>query len=444
MATIEEIMNEIKYKNPQEPEFYQAVHEILLSIYDFLYSNKQYLQYKIIERIVEPERIIIFRIPWIDDKGKPQVNRGFRVEMNSLLGPYKGGFRFHPSVNLSIIKFLAFEQMFKNSLTLLPIGSGKGGADFNPKGCSRNEIINFCQSFVNEFYKYAGEFIDIPGSDIGAGQKEMDFLFSQLKRIKNTFTGTIAGKSLHSGGSLLREQAPGYSVIYFAERMLNTQGDSIRGKRCVVSGSGIVAQYAIEQIIQQGGRCVSVSDSDGTIYDKNGITEEKLAYIKELKNIHAERIVKYAERFDCEYLKGKSPWSLACDIAIPAATQNEISEKDAHTLLSNGCMCVSEAAEMPCSPEAAAVFRNAKILYAPAKAANAGGVAVSSFELSQNSAHTNWTKEEVNSRLEETIIKIHDECVEYGNENGYINYSKGANIAAFVRIADAMLEQGLV
>lgn len=432
-------------KDPHQAEFHQAVHEVIETIAPFLLENPKYLKAKIPERMVEPERIIIFRVPWFDDRGEVQVNRGYRIEMNSAIGPYKGGLRFHPTVNLSILKFLAFEQVLKNSLTSLPMGGGKGGSDFEPKGKSDNEVMRFCQSFMTELQRHIGASTDVPAGDIGVGGREIGFLFGQYKRIRNEFTGVLTGKGIDWGGSLVRPEATGYGAVYFAEEMLKAQGESLVGKTACISGSGNVAQYAAEKILQRGGKVVTMSDSSGTIFDKDGIDREKLNYIMELKNIHRERIKEYAEKFGCEYLEGKRPWSVPCDIAMPCATENEIDEQDAISLLANGCKVVSEGANMPSTYEAVHQFLKAKILFAPGKAANAGGVAVSGLEMTQNSMRLSWTREEVDARLHGIMKNIHDMSVKYGKEkDGSINYVKGANIAGFVKVANSMLAQGLV
>lgn len=432
-------------KDPHQAEFHQAVHEVIETIAPFLLENPKYLKAKIPERMVEPERIIIFRVPWFDDRGEVQVNRGYRIEMNSAIGPYKGGLRFHPTVNLSILKFLAFEQVLKNSLTSLPMGGGKGGSDFEPKGKSDNEVMRFCQSFMTELQRHIGASTDVPAGDIGVGGREIGFLFGQYKRIRNEFTGVLTGKGIDWGGSLIRPEATGYGAVYFAEEMLKAQGESLAGKTACISGSGNVAQYAAEKILQRGGKVVTMSDSSGTIFDKDGIDREKLNYIMELKNIHRERIKEYAEKFGCEYLEGKRPWSVPCDIAMPCATENEIDEQDAISLLANGCKVVSEGANMPSTYEAVHQFLKAKILFAPGKAANAGGVAVSGLEMTQNSMRLSWTREEVDARLHGIMKNIHDMSVKYGKEkDGSINYVKGANIAGFVKVANSMLAQGLV
>ncbi len=444
-SKVSAFMAKVKAKNPNEPEFLQAVQEVVESLMPFIEENPKYKEHKILERMVEPERVIIFRVPWIDDKGDIQVNRGYRIEMNSAIGPYKGGLRFHPTVNLSILKFLAFEQVFKNSLTTLPMGGGKGGSDFDPKGKSDNEVMRFCQSFMTELYRHIGPNTDVPAGDIGVGGREIGYLFGQYKRIVNEFTGVLTGKGLEWGGSLIRPEATGYGCVYFAEEMLSTRGESVKGKTVVVSGSGNVAQYAIEKINQLGGKVVTASDSNGFIYDPKGIDDEKLKYIMWLKNVKRGRIKEYAEKYGCEYYEGKTPWGIKCDIALPCATQNEINAEDATTLVRNGCICVSEGANMPSTPEAVEIFLEHKILYAPGKAANAGGVATSGLEMTQNSLRLSWTREEVDSYLHRIMKNIHATCVKYGKKSdGFINYVDGANIGGFVKVADAMIAQGIV
>lgn len=441
---IDEVMNDVIRKNPGEPEFHQAVREVVESLTPFIEKNPKYKDAKIIERIVEPERVIMFRVPWLDDKGEIQVNKGYRIEMNSAIGPYKGGLRFHPSVNLSILKFLAFEQVFKNSLTTLPMGGGKGGSDFDPKGKSENEIMKFCQSFMTELSRHIGPDTDVPAGDIGVGGREIGYMFGQYKRLRNEFTGVLTGKGLAWGGSLIRPEATGYGCVYFVQEMLKTQKESFKGKVCAVSGSGNVAQYTVEKLLELGAKVVTLSDSDGFIYDKAGINQKKLEYVMELKNVRRGRIKEYAKQFKCEYVDKKRPWQVKCDIAFPSATQNEISKEDAKMLVKNGCIAIGEGANMPTTPEGITVFQEAKILYAPGKAANAGGVATSGLEMSQNSMRLSWSREEVDRRLHDIMIAIHENCVLYGKEGKYINYVKGANIAGFVKVADAMIAQGLV
>ena len=441
--TIQQFMDLVNRKNPNEPEFIQAVQEVVESLDDFIDDNPKYVG--VLERMVEPERTIIFRVPWISDKGEFVINRGFRIEMNSSIGPYKGGLRFHPSVNLSILKFLAFEQVLKNSLTTLPLGGAKGGSDFDPKGKSDLEIMKFCQSFMNELQRHIGASTDVPAGDIGVGGREIGFLFGQYKRIRNEFTGVLTGKSLEWGGSLIRPEATGYGCSYFAENMLQTRQDSIKGKTVVISGSGNVAQYACEKVTQLGGKVLTLSDSNGYIYDKDGIDAEKLAFIMELKNVKRGRISEYAEKYKCEYVAGKTPWHVKCDIAMPCATQNELDYNDAVALVKNGCICISEGANMPSTPAAVEYFLEEKILYAPGKASNAGGVATSGLEMAQNSMRLNWTREHVDEELKHIMKNIHETCIKHGKDkDGYINYVRGANIGGFVKVAEAMLAQGLV
>ena len=442
---VDEFMAKIIAKNPDESEFHQAAKEVIESVMPFIEDNPQYKHAKILERIVEPERVIMFRVPWINDKGDIQVNRGFRIEMNSAIGPYKGGLRFHPTVNLGILKFLAFEQVFKNSLTTLPMGGGKGGSDFDPKGKSDNEVMRFCQSFMNELQRHIGPDTDIPAGDIGVGGREIGYLFGQYKKIRNEFTGVLTGKGIEWGGSLIRPEATGYGAVYFAEEMIKLKGADIKGKIVSVSGSGNVAQYAIEKVNHLGGKVVTLSDSAGYIYDPAGVDEKKLEYVIELKNIKRGRIKEYAEKYKVKYFEGKRPWEIKCDVALPCATQNEINEEEAKILVKNGCIAVSEGANMPSTPEAVEVFLNAKVLFGPGKAANAGGVAVSGLEMTQNSMRLPWSKEEVDERLHIIMINIHETCVKYGKEpSGYVNYVNGANIGGFIKVADAMLAQGVV
>ncbi len=440
----EEFFQMLKAKNPNEPEFHQAVIEVINSVWSVIESNPKYQKSKILERIVEPERVIMFRINWLDDKGEVQVNRGYRVQMNSAIGPYKGGLRFHPTVNLSILKFLAFEQIFKNALTTLPMGGGKGGSDFDPKGKSDNEVMRFCQAFMNELWRHIGPDTDVPAGDIGVGAREIGYLFGQYKKLKNEFTGVLTGKKINWGGSLIRPEATGYGLIYIVEEMLKTRKETIKGKTITISGSGNVAQYAIEKCLELGAKVVSASDSNGMIYDKAGFNSEKLDFLFELKNIKRGRIKEYAEKFNCEYYENARPWNIKCDIALPCATENELDGKDAEILVKNGCFCVAEGANMPSTPDAQKIFIQNKILYAPGKAANAGGVAVSGLEMSQNSLHINWTREEVDNRLKMIMNEIHSQCAKYGKEGDYINYLKGANIAGFIKVADSMIDQGLV
>jgi glutamate dehydrogenase (NADP+) len=424
----------------------QAVHEVAETVIPFIEENKKYQNKMLLERMVESERIITFRVVWTDDKGDIQVNRGYRIQMNSAIGPYKGGIRFHPSVNLSILKFLAFEQTFKNSLTTLPMGGGKGGADFDPKGKSDNEVMRFCQAFMTELSKHIGDNTDVPAGDIGVGGREVGYMFGQYKRLRNEFTGVLTGKGISFGGSLIRPEATGYGDVYFAQSMLNTKGDSFTGKTVVISGSGNVAQYAAEKATQLGGKVVTLSDSSGYIYDADGIDAAKLAYVMEIKNELRGRISDYLTKYpNAKYVAGKRPWEVKCDVALPCATQNELNEEEAKMLVANGCICVAEGANMPSTPEAVIVFHKAKILFAPGKASNAGGVATSGLEMSQNSLRLSWTAEEVDERLKKIMLDIHASCVKYGKDaTGYVDYVKGANIAGFVKVADAMLAQGVV
>jgi len=439
------VYEQVLKRNPGEVEFHQAVKEVLDSLGPVLEKHPEYVDAKILERIVEPERQIMFRVPWQDDKGNVQINRGFRFEFNSALGPYKGGLRFHPTVTASILKFLGFEQVFKNSLTTLPMGGGKGGSDFDPKGKSDNEVMRFCQSFMTELFRHIGPDTDVPAGDIGVGGREIGFMFGQYKRIRNEFTGVFTGKALNWGGSFIRPEATGYGCVYFAQEMLKTRGDSFEGKVCTVSGSGNAAQYTVEKLNQLGAKVVSFSDSNGTIYDPDGIDAEKLAFVLDLKNVRRGRIKEYAEKFGVEYLEGKRPWGIKCDCAFPCATQNEIDGEDAKTLLKNGCILVAEGANMPSTPEAIEQFLTQKILYGPGKAANAGGVATSGLEMSQNSQRLSWTRQEVDQRLQTIMIAIHKQCFEAAEKYGQPgNLVMGANIAGFIKVADAMLDQGLV
>jgi len=442
--TMQEFLDMVEAKNPNQPEFMQAVKEVVETIWDVYASNPKFVEAKILERLVEPDRILMFRVPWLDDKGNVQVNRGYRIEFNSAIGPYKGGLRFHPTVNLSILKFLGFEQVFKNSLTTLPMGGGKGGSDFNPKGKSDNEVMRFCQSFMSELFRHIGPNTDVPAGDIGVGGREIGFMFGMYKKIRNEFTGVLTGKGLEWGGSLIRPEATGYGQVYFAEEMLKTRGESFEGKTVVISGSGNVAQYATQKATQLGGKVVTLSDSSGYIYDPAGIDAEKLAFVLELKNVKRGRIKEYADKYGVEYHAGEKPWGVKCDIALPAATQNEINGEDAKKLVDNGCFCVSEGANMPSTPDAIDVYLKAKILYGPGKAANAGGVATSGLEMSQNSIRLSWTSKEVDEKLHNIMIDIHQQCVKYGKEGDFINYMKGANIAGFLKVANAMLAQGIV
>jgi glutamate dehydrogenase (NADP+) len=446
MGLVQEVLEIVKKRNPNEPEFLQAVTEVLESIEPAVQRNKKYRDGKILERLVEPERMIQFRVPWVDDKGRIQVNRGFRVQMNSAIGPYKGGLRFHPTVNASILKFLAFEQVFKNSLTTLPMGGGKGGADFDPKAKSDHEVMRFCQSFMTELFRHVGPHTDVPAGDIGVGRREIGYLFGQYKRLANEFTGVLTGKARNWGGSLMRPEATGYGAVYFAQEMLKTRNETIEGKVCTVSGSGNAAQFTVEKLIDCGAKVLTMSDSSGLIYDKNGITEEKLAWIQSVKNVRRGRIKEYAEKFKgAKYVEGQRPWSIKCDCAFPCATQNEITGEDARKLVENGCYLVSEAANMPTVPAGVDLFLERKILFGPGKAANAGGVATSGLEMSQNSMRLPWPREEVDSRLRHIMSTIHKNAWETAAEYGHPgNLVVGANIAGFVKVADAMLDQGVV
>ena len=442
---INNFLEEVKRRNAHEPEFMQAVTEVAQTVLPYIVTQEIYHGKNILMRMVEPERVVMFRVPWIDDQGEIQVNRGYRIEMNSAIGPYKGGLRFHESVNLSILKFLAFEQVFKNALTTLPMGGGKGGADFNPKGKSDGEVMRFCQSFMTELFRHIGPNRDIPAGDIGVGGREIGYMFGQYKRLKNEFTGVLTGKGISWGGSLIRPEATGYGAVYFAQNMLGTRGESFDGKSVVLSGSGNVAQYAAEKCIQLGAKVLTLSDSSGFIHDPEGIDTEKLAYVMYLKNVARKRIDEYVQKYPkASSHKGQKPWGIRCNIAMPCATQNELDGQDAQTLIANGCYCISEGANMPATPEAIAQFHHHDILYAPGKASNAGGVAVSGLEMAQNSLRYNWTREEVDQRLQDIMQDIHQSCVTYGSEKGKINYEKGANIAGFVKVADAMLAQGVV
>ncbi|MBK6446948.1 MAG: NADP-specific glutamate dehydrogenase [Bacteroidetes bacterium] len=442
---IDGFMQKVKAKNPGESEYHQAVHEVAESVIPFMEDHPQYKSAKILERISEPERVVMFRVPWIDDKGDFQINRGFRIQMNSAIGPYKGGLRFHPSVYLGILKFLAFEQVFKNSLTSLPMGGGKGGSDFDPKGKSDNEVMRFCQSFMTELYRHIGADVDVPAGDIGVGGREVGFLFGQYKRLSSEFTGVLTGKGIQFGGSLIRPEATGYGCVYFVQEMLATKKSNMKGKKVVISGSGNVAQYAAEKVIQLGGKVLTLSDSDGYIIDKDGIDLKKLEWVMELKNVKRGRIKDYVKKFKSgSYVDGKTPWNVKCDIALPCATQNELGGADAQLLAANGCIAVAEGANMPCTPEAVEMMHKKGIMFAPGKASNAGGVAVSGLEMSQNSLRLSWTREEVDQRLHGIMKSIHETCAKYGKEKGGINYVKGANIGGFVKVADAMIAQGHV
>ena len=442
---IKDFLADVSKRNQNEPEFMQAVTEVAESVIPYIVTKDIYYGQNILLRMVEPERVVSFRVAWIDDKEEIQVNRGYRIEMNSAIGPYKGGLRFHPSVNLSILKFLAFEQVFKNALTTLPMGGGKGGSDFNPKGKSDTEVMRFCQSFMTELFRHIGPNKDIPAGDIGVGGREIGYLFGQYKRLKNEFSGVLTGKGVSWGGSLIRPEATGYGVVYFIDEMLKVNNDNLKGKLVTISGSGNVAQYATEKCIDMGAKVITLSDSSGFIYDKDGINKEKLEYIMELKNIKRERISSYIKKYPkAEFHSNKNPWALKCDIAIPCATENELNLNDAKNLIKNGCKTVGEGANMPCTAEAINLFTTNKILYAPGKASNAGGVAVSGLEMAQNSLRYTWSREVVDGKLKEIMSDIHSSCLKYGSDKGGINYVKGANIAGFVKVADAMLAQGVV
>jgi len=442
---INEFMSKVIEKNPGELDFHQAVREVVESVIPYIETHTKYIDHKILERMVEPERVIMFRVPWENDAGEIQINRGFRIEMNSAIGPYKGGLRFHPTVKLGILKFLAFEQVFKNALTTLPMGGGKGGSDFDPKGKSDREVMRFCQSFMSELFRHIGPNTDVPAGDIGVGGREIGYLFGQYKRLKNSFDSVLTGKGFEWGGSHIRPEATGYGLVYFVEAMLHSVNQSIKGKRVAISGSGNVAQYAIEKCLQLEAVPVSISDSDGTIYDANGITGEKLAYILDLKNVRRGRIKEYADKYNCEYFEGQTPWVIPCEIALPCATQNEISKENVELLIKNGCMLVAEGSNMSCTPEAIELLREKRILYAPGKASNAGGVAVSGLEMSQNAQRLIWSREEVDSQLKTIMNAIHSQCRHFGRvDKEYIDYVNGANIAGFVKVADAMIAQGIV
>ncbi len=444
IESVESFLARLKKRDPDQPEFHQAVEEVLRSLWPFLEANPHYLTSGILERICEPERALVFRVSWVDDQGKVQVNRGFRIQMNSAIGPYKGGLRFHPSVNLGVLKFLAFEQTFKNSLTSLPMGGGKGGSDFDPKGKSDAEVMRFCQAFMSELYRHIGADVDVPAGDIGVGAREIGFLFGQYKRLSNQFTSVLTGKGMTYGGSLIRPEATGFGCVYFAEEMLKRRGQSVEGKRVAISGSGNVAQYAARKVMDLGGKVISLSDSEGTLYCEAGLSEAQWLALLELKNVKRGRISELASAHGLEFRAGQHPWSLACDIAVPCATQNELDAEAARTLLRNGCVCVAEGANMPTTLAAVDIFIEAGILFAPGKASNAGGVAVSGLEMSQNAMRLLWTAGEVDSKLHAIMQSIHHACVHYGEDNGQVNYVKGANIAGFVKVADAMLAQGVV
>ena len=442
--SVDSFLARLKQRDPDQPEFHQAVEEVVRSLWPFLEASPRYREAGILERMVEPERAILFRVPWVDDRGQVQVNRGYRIQMSSAIGPYKGGLRFHPSVNLGVLKFLAFEQVFKNSLTSLPMGGGKGGSDFDPKGKSEGEVMRFCQSFMTELYRHIGADLDVPAGDIGVGGREIGYLFGQYKRLSNQFTSVLTGKGLSYGGSLIRPEATGYGCVYFAQEMLKRIDQGFEGKRVAISGSGNVAQYAAQKVMDLGGRVISLSDSDGTLYAESGLSDEQWVYLMDLKNVRRGRLREMAEHYGLQFLAGQRPWGLACDIALPCATQNELDGEDARALLNNGCICVAEGANMPSTLEAVDLFVEAGICYAPGKASNAGGVATSGLEMSQNAMRLHWSAGEVDERLHGIMQNIHHACVHHGEENGRINYVKGANIAGFVKVADAMLAQGVV
>ncbi|MEZ4224766.1 MAG: NADP-specific glutamate dehydrogenase [Polyangiaceae bacterium] len=445
MTTVDEFMQQVEAKNPGETEFLQAVREVTESVMPVVERNPAYRNARILDRMTEPERVIMFRVPWVDDRGQVQINRGFRIEMSSALGPYKGGLRFHPQVRLGVLKFLAFEQVFKNSLTTLQMGGGKGGSDFNPKGKSDMEVMRFCQAFMSELFRHIGPNTDVPAGDVGVGGREIGYLFGQYKKLRNEFTGVLTGKGINWGGSLIRPEATGYGAVYFAQEMLSTRKRSVEGCTVAISGSGNVAQYAAEKILDLGGKVVTLSDSSGTIVDNDGIDREKLAWVMDLKNARRGRIQEYVKQYPkASYLEGKRPWGVKCDIALPCAIENELDHEDARTLVSNGCVCVSEGANMPSTPEAVDAFREARLLYGPGKAANAGGVATSGLEMAQNASHMRWTRDEVDHRLHIIMRSIHEDCVKYGTQGQYIDYVVGANVAGFVKVADAMLDQGIV
>ena len=442
--SVDSFLARLKQRDPDQPEFHQAVEEVVRSLWPFLEANPRYREAGILERMVEPERAILFRVPWVDDRGQVHVNRGYRIQMSSAIGPYKGGLRFHPSVNLGVLKFLAFEQVFKNSLTSLPMGGGKGGADFDPKGKSEGEVMRFCQSFMSELYRHIGADLDVPAGDIGVGGREIGYLFGQYKRLSNQFTSVLTGKGLSYGGSLIRPEATGYGCVYFAQEMLKRIDQGFEDKRVAISGSGNVAQYAAQKVMELGGRVISLSDSEGTLYAEGGLSDEQWQYLMELKNVRRGRLREMAEHYGLQFLAGQRPWGLVCDIALPCATQNELDGEDARALLNNGCICVAEGANMPSTLEAVDLFVEAGICYAPGKASNAGGVATSGLEMSQNAMRLHWSAGEVDERLHGIMQNIHHACVHHGEENGRINYVKGANIAGFVKVADAMLAQGVV
>ncbi len=443
---ISAFMAEVAAQNPNEAEFIQAVQEVAETVIPFIANHPKYTEHRILERMVEPERILMFRVPWTNDAGEVQVNKGYRIEFNSAIGPYKGGLRFHPTVNLSVLKFLGFEQVFKNSLTTLPMGGGKGGSNFNPKGKSDNEVMRFCQSFMTELSRHIGPNTDVPAGDIGVGGREIGYMFGQYKRLRNEFTGVLTGKGLNWGGSLIRPEATGYGAVYFAAEMLESQGQNFEGKRVAISGSGNVAQYAAEKCTQMGAKVVTMSDSSGYIHEPNGLSEDQLSWIQDLKNVRRGRISEFAEAYpSATFHAGERPWGVACEAAFPCATQNELNESEAKGLIANGCIVVAEGANMPSTPEAIEAFQAAKVLFAPGKASNAGGVATSGLEMSQNSLRMNWSRQEVDERLLNIMKDIHAQCVSYGtDDSGYVDYVKGANIAGFVKVADAMIDQGVV
>ncbi len=443
-ASLPQFLEKVLARDPGQPEFHQAVTEVFESLWPFLEKNPKYKERALLERMVEPERVIHFRVSWVDDQGRVRVNRGFRVQMNSAIGPYKGGLRFHPSVNLGILKFLAFEQVFKNALTTLPMGGGKGGSDFDPKGRTDDEVMRFCQAFMSELFRHIGPDLDVPAGDIGVGGREIGFLFGMYRKLRNEFSGTLTGKGLSYGGSLIRPEATGYGLIYFVQEMLKTRGRSLEGLRVTISGSGNVAQYAAERAMSYGAQIISFSDSDGSVFNPKGFTTEQLNLLMDIKNVRRARIKVFAEETGLQYFPGARPWQFPCDVALPCATQNEIDEQDARTLLKNGCFCVGEGANMPSTLDAVKVFQEAKILYAPGKASNAGGVAVSGLEMSQNSMRQFWSRDEVDARLKEIMVRIHESCTQYGRKGEYIDYVAGANIAGFVKVADAMMAQGVV
>jgi len=443
-AGVETFMSEVIRSNPGEIEFHQAVTEVVEHVIPFVEANPEYKDARILHRLVEPDRVIMFRVAWENDKGQIQVNKGYRVQFNGAIGPYKGGLRFHPTVNLSILKFLGFEQIFKNSLTTLPMGGAKGGSDFDPKGKSDKEVMRFCQAFMTELFRHIGKDTDVPAGDIGVGAREIGYLFGQYKRMRNEFTGSMTGKGLAFGGSTVRPEATGYGAVYFVREMLGTRNDGLEGKVCTVSGSGNVAQYTAQRLVRFGAKVVTLSDSNGFVYDPDGLTEEKVDWVIDLKNNRRGSISDFADEFGLAYFPGQRPWQVPCKVAFPSATQNELDGNDARGLVQNGCIAVAEGANMPTTPKGARVFEENKVLYAPGKAANAGGVAISGLEMQQNSMHTSWTFEEVDTKLQQIMRRIHDQCAEYGSVNGHISYAKGANLAGFKKVADAMLAYGVM